>query len=136
MKLFCKHRNCDLLYINNESHISNLHLKCQECGKEYNILVNKKLRYNGELENIQEQFYEQKKHIAELEEKIKNFKNLKFDKKDLELKTKLIQIQAPFVKDSNNMAVRVLTQLQTELVINPQANISEIIDDLIKTLTE
>jgi hypothetical protein len=111
-----------------------LRLKCHKCGKKYNILVNAGLRYNGEFENIEQQFYEQKKHIGELEEKIKDFKNLEFDKKDLESKTKLIQIQAPFVADSKNMAVRVLTQLQTELVINPQVNTSKIIDDLLKDL--
>ena len=142
-KLFCRHERSKLISLNYHKNGTILNLKCESCDKQYKLIINKKLCYD---------IVKEKKKVAYLESQVEHLKYLADEysneiielrdkllvnsvkKEELTNAKKLIQIQAPFVADSKNMAVRVLTQLQTELVINPQVNISKIIDELLENL--
>lgn len=143
MKLFCKHEKSKLISLNYYKNGTILNLKCENCDKQYKLIINKKLCYDivkekkkvdyleSQVELLEHFNDEHLNEIIELRDKL--FEN-SVKQEEFTRAKKLIQIQAPFVADSKNMAVRVLTQLQTELVINPQVNISKIINDLLKDL--
>ena len=143
MRLFCKHKKSDLLSLNNYKEGTILNLQCQDCRKKYSIKTNKHLCYLIERNKKKVSYLE--KHILKLEQinnaneniiielREKLVKNL-INENELKNAQKLVKLQKPFIEDSKLMAVRALTQLQTEIVMNPKANISEMIDILLKDM--